>query len=66
MVFEETKILKLNQYKKSDQIPFIIYADLKCLIEKNDGCKNNTEDSSTTKVHEHIPSDFIIAYNIII
>ena len=27
----------------------------KCLIDK---CKNNTENSSTTKVGEHIPSDF--------
>ena len=28
------------------------------LIEKIDGCKNNPENSSTTKVGEHIPSGF--------
>ena len=37
---------------------FIIYADLKCIIEKIDGCKNNPENSSTAKLSEHIPSGF--------
>ena len=52
------KILKFNLYQKSDKAPFIIYADLECLIEKTDGRKNNSENSSTTKVSEHIPSRF--------
>ena len=34
--------------------PFIIYADLESLIEKIDGCKNNPENSSTTKVGEYL------------
>ena len=33
-------------------------ADLECLIEKIDGCKINPENSSLTKVSEHIPLDF--------
>ena len=44
--------------KKSDKAPFLIYLYLKCIIEKIDGCKNNPENSSTTKVSEHIPSTF--------
>ena len=56
MPSEDTEILEFNQYQKSDKAPFIIYADLECLIEKIDGCKNNPENSSTTKVSEHIPS----------
>ena len=40
MPSEDTKILEFNQYKKSDKAPFIIYADLECIIEKIDGCKN--------------------------
>ena len=32
--------------------------DLECILEKIDGCKNNPENSSTTKVGEHIPSGF--------
>ena len=51
-------ILEFNQYKKSDKISFIIYADLKCIIKKIDGCKNNPENSSRSKVSEHIPSGF--------
>ena len=34
MPSEDTKILELNQYKKSDKVPFIIYSVLQCLMEK--------------------------------
>ena len=43
MPFEGTKILEFIQYKKSDKPPFIIYADLQCVIGKTDKCKNNPE-----------------------
>ena len=55
---EDTKILEFNQYCKSDKAAFMIYTDLESLIIKIDGCKNNPEESSTTKVSEHIPSGF--------
>ena len=55
---ENDKILEFNQYQKSDKAPFIIYADLECIIEKIDGCQNNTENSSITKVRKHIPPGF--------
>ena len=58
MPSENTKILGFNQCQKSDNAPFIIYADLKCLIEKIDWCKNNPENSFTTKVDKHLPSGF--------
>ena len=58
MPSEDTKTLELNQYKKSDERPWNIYADLECLIKKIDRCKNNLENSSTTKVSEHIPPGF--------
>ena len=61
MPFEDTKILKFNQYQKSDKAPFIIYSDLECIIEKIDGCKNNPENSSTTKVSKHVPSGFSVS-----
>ena len=57
------KLLEFNQYQKSEKAPFIIYADLECIIEKTDGCKNNPENSSTTKVSEHIPSGFQFLLN---
>ena len=58
MPSEDNEILRFNQYQKSDKAPFIIYADFQCVIEKIDGCKNNSENSSTTKISEHIPSGF--------
>ena len=54
MPSKNTKILEFNQYQKSDKVPFIIYADLECLLEKIDGCENNPENLYTTKVGEHI------------
>ena len=56
-----TKILEVNQYKISDKAPFIVYADLECIIEKIDGYKNNPENSSTTKASKYIPSGFSIS-----
>ena len=57
MPSENTKIIEYN-HQKSNKTPFIIYADLECIIEKIDGCKSNSENSSTKKVSEHIPSGF--------
>ena len=58
MPSEDTKTLEFNQYQKSNKGPFIIYADLECIIEKIDGCKNNPKNSSATKVSKLIPSGF--------
>ena len=58
MPSEDTKILEINQYQKSDKAPFIIYAHLECTIKNIDRCKNNPENSSTAKVSKHIPSGF--------
>ena len=40
---EDNKILKYNQGEKSVKVPFIIYADLECLLEKMNTCHNNPE-----------------------
>ena len=58
MPSEDTKILEFDQHQKSNKAPFIIYVNIECTIEKINGCKNNPENSSTTKVSEHIPSGF--------
>ena len=54
MPSEDPKTLEFNQYQKSNKGLFLIYADLECIIEKTDGCKNNPENSSTIKVSTHI------------
>ena len=63
MSSEDTKILEFNQYQKPDEASFIIHVDLECIIEKIDGCgcKNNPENSYTTKVSKHIPSGFSVS-----
>ena len=43
MSSEDTKLLKFNQYQKSDKASFIVHPDLECIIEKIDGYKNNLE-----------------------
>ena len=35
---------------KSDKMSYITYADIESLIRKIDGCVNNPEKSSTTKI----------------
>ena len=42
MPSEGTKILEFNQYQKSNKSAFIVCADLECLTQKLDGCKNNS------------------------
>ena len=58
MPAERNKILKFNQYMKLNKMSYIIYADLESLIKKIDGCENNPENTSATKVGEHIPCGY--------
>ena len=55
---EDNKIIKYNQGEKSIKSPFIIYADLECLLEKISTCYNNPEESSTTEINKHTPSGY--------
>ena len=66
MLSDSTKLLELKQSQKSDKAPFINYADLECIIEKIDACKNNPEKLSATKVSENTPSIFLNVYNVVI
>ena len=47
LLSEDTKMF--NQYQKSDKAPFITYADLECLVEKINGCKNYPENPTQQK-----------------
>ena len=53
--YKDTKILDFSQYKNliKHHLLFTQY-----IIENIDGCENNRENLSTTKVSEHIPSGF--------
>ena len=54
MPSEKDNILELNQHMKSYKMSYIIYADIESLIKKIEGCANNPEESSTTKIGKHI------------
>ena len=41
------KILKYSHGQKSLKIPFVIYADLKCLLLKQKSCQNDPNESYT-------------------
>ena len=53
-------IIKYNHGEKSMKVPFVIYADLECLLEKMSTCINNSNESSITKTNKHIPSGYSI------
>ena len=55
---KDNKILKYNLGEKCMRAPFVIYADLECLLEKRNTCHNNLEKSSATKVNKHVPSGY--------
>ena len=57
---KDNNIIKYNHGEKSMKVPFIIYADLECLLEKMSTCINNTNESSTTKINNHTPSGYSI------
>ena len=42
-MLNDNEILKYNHGGKSLKFPFIIYADLECLLEKMHSCQNNFE-----------------------
>ena len=52
------KTLKYNQGENSMNVPFVIYADLECLLEKMNTCHNNPEKSPTTKINKNTPSGY--------
>ena len=58
MLEEDNKILKCSQREKSMKVPFIIYANLKSLLEKMNTYHINPEKSSTTKINKHTPSGY--------
>ena len=63
MPSEDNKILKYNHEEKSMKSPFIIYADLECLLEKMHSCQNNSKKLSTAKTNMHTPSGYSLFTN---
>ena len=60
MPTKNNNIIKYNHREKSMKLPFVIYTDLECLLEKMSACINNPIESSTTKINKHTPSGYSI------
>ena len=58
MATKNNNIIKYNHGEKSMKLPFVIYTDLECLLEKMSTCINNPNESSTTKINKHKPSGY--------
>ena len=58
MPSKDNTIIKYYQGEKSIKMPFTIYADLECLLEKMSTCQNNPNKSSTTKKNKDTPSGY--------
>ena len=63
---DNKKILKYNHEEKSVRGPFVIYADLDCLLEKMHSCQNNPERSYTEKKNEAHTFWLAIVYKLFI
>ena len=60
MPTKDNNTIKHNQGEKSIKLPFAIYADLECLLEKMGTCINNPNESSTTEINKHTPLGYSI------
>ena len=60
MPTKDNNAIRYNQGEKSIKLPFVVYADLECLLEKMSTCYNNPEESSTTKINKHTPLGYSI------
>ena len=60
MPTKDNNIRKYNHGEKSIKVPFVIYADLECLLKNRSTCINNPNESSTTKLNKHTPSSYSI------
>ena len=58
MPTKDNNTIKYNQGENSIKLPFVVYADLECLLEKISTCQNNPNESSTTEINKHAPSGY--------
>ena len=63
MPSNDNNLINYNKGEKSLKLPFIIYADLECLLEKISTCYNNPNLSFATKIKQHVPSGYSISTN---
>ena len=61
MPTKNNKTLKYNHGEKSLKVPFTIYADLECLLIKQQSCQNNPNESYTERKAMHKPCGYALS-----
>ena len=61
MPTKNNKTLKYNHGEKSLKVPFTIYADLECLLIKQQSCQNNPNESYTERKAMHEPCGYVLS-----
>ena len=62
MPTKNNKTLKYNHREKSLKVPFTIYADLECLLIKQQSCQNNPNESYTERKAMHEPCGYALSF----
>ena len=63
MLEEGKNILKYRPGDKSLKVSFIIYADLECILKKEQSCQNFPKNSYTDRKARHKPSGYSLILN---
>jgi len=58
MPSEEDKWLRFTDVSKQLKVPFVVYADFECILERRYGCQPDPKRSSTIRLAKHVPSGF--------
>ncbi|GBN91024.1 hypothetical protein AVEN_195498-1, partial [Araneus ventricosus] len=58
MPSEKEKWLQFDKHRFQLPVPYVIYADFECILEKIDTCEMNPQISSTNTVSKHTPCGF--------
>ena len=58
---EGENILKYSSGDKSLKVPFVIYADLECLLKKEQSCQNNPKNFYKERKAKHKPSGYSLS-----
>ena len=61
MPTKHNKTLKYNHGDKPLKVPFVIYADLECLLIKKQSCQNNPNASYTERKAMHEPCGYALS-----
>ena len=61
MPIKDNNTLKYNHGEKPLKAPFTIYADLECLLIKEQFCQNNPKESYTERKAKHEPSAYSLS-----